>query len=148
MQIEQKEINIDAKGLKVGIVTSRFNEAVTNKLEQTALQKLEKLGVLPADTKSYSVPGAIEIPYLLDKLAATKQFDCLVALGAVIRGETPHFDYVCKMASEGTLRVSLDYHIPIGFGVLMLENESQVDERIHVASDAVLAALELAKIKV
>ena len=110
------------------------------------MAKLKESGV--KDTKSFWVPGAVEIPYMLDKLATSKKYDCLVALGVVIRGDTPHFDYICKMASHGILRVSLDYHMPIGFGLLTLANESQAKARIQVAASAVLAALELAKIKV
>ena len=147
MQLEsKKEIKIDGKGLKVGLVVSRFNESITKTLLQVALAKLKESGV--KDTKSFWVPRAVEIPYMLDKLAASKKYDCLVALGVVIRGGTPHFDYICKMASHGILRVSLDYHMPIGFGLLTLANESQAKARIQVAASAVLAALELAKIKV
>lgn len=148
MQIDNKtEIKVDGSGLKVGVVTSRFNESITEKLMPRALEKLAELGVSSDDIKRYWVPGAIEIPYVLDKMATTKDFDCLVALGVVIRGGTPHFDYVCKMVTEGTLRVSLDYHIPIGFGVLTLENPEQAETRIDIATEAVSAALELATIK-
>jgi 6,7-dimethyl-8-ribityllumazine synthase len=147
MQIEKKEIKIDGTGLKVGVVASRFNEAVTESLMQTALDKLKESGVEADDIKSVWVPGAIETPFVLDKMASSGKFDCLVVLSAVIRGETPHFDMVNKIISEGTLRVSLDYHIPIGFGVLTLENIEQAKSRIDIAAEAVMAALELARLK-
>jgi 6,7-dimethyl-8-ribityllumazine synthase len=93
-----------------------------------------------------SVAGAVEIPFALQVLAKTGNYDCLVALGCVIRGETPHFDYVCNMAQQGALQVSLNHNVPVGFGVLTLNGEAQARARRHVGAEAVAAALELARL--
>ncbi len=145
MQIENKEVRkISAAGKKVGIVTSRFNREITEALLQSAKQALKDAGVAEADCQFISVAGAMEIPFALQKLAHDKTFDCLVAIGCVIRGETPHFDYVCKMAQEGLLRVSLDNAIPIGFGIITVNDLAQAQSRLRLGGEAVLAALELA----
>jgi 6,7-dimethyl-8-ribityllumazine synthase len=147
MQLEHKEtIKIFAPGKKVGIVTSRFNQEITDGLLEAAKKQLAESGVLQADCRFVSVAGAMEIPYALQKLAQSEKYDCLVALGCVVRGETPHFDYVCKMAQEGLLRVSLDHNIPIGFGVMTVNNLDQAKARLHIGGEAVLAALELSLI--
>ncbi len=144
MQIANKEyVKISATGKKVGIVTSRFNDNITNGLLAEAKKQLLESGVLEADCEFISVPGAMEIPFALQKLALTKKFDCLVAIGCVIKGDTPHFDYVCKMAQEGVLRVSLDNQLPIGFGVITVNTLEQAEARLHVGREAALAALEL-----
>lgn len=135
---------IDATGKKVGIVISRFNKDITDQLQEKALKTLQDCNIADNDITLIDVPGAIEIPYALAQLAATKKYDALVALGSVIQGATPHFDYVCTHAQQGTLRVSLDYIIPIGFGVQTVINKKQAEERIHIAGEAVIAALELA----
>ncbi len=148
MQLKsQKKITLNGKKMRVGIVSARFNEKITNGLTRSALAGLKECGVKEKNICVVSVPGAMEIPYTLQKLAASKKYDCLVAIGCVIRGETPHFDYVCKMAQEGILRVSQDYKLPIGFGILTLENVGQAAERLHLGSDAVKAAVELALLK-
>ena len=148
MQLDNKTvISIDATGFKVAVAVSRFNESVTKKLLESTLETLKSSGVILEDIRIVEVAGAVELPYALHVLAQTKKYNCLIALGCVIRGETPHFDYVCKMAQEGVLRVSLDQSIPIGFGVLTVHNQDQAKARIHVGAEAALAALELAKIK-
>ncbi len=134
-------------GLRVGIVAARFNREITDKLLETAKQELKNRGVRAQDVRTVRVAGSVEIPFALQILAKSKKYDFLVALGAVIRGETPHFDYVCKIASEGVLHVMLDYEIPVGFGILTTDNLSQAKKRISAANHAVLAAGELATIK-
>jgi 6,7-dimethyl-8-ribityllumazine synthase len=147
MQLKHHKLRLpNGKGLKVGLVVSRFNENITTALLDAALATLQQAQVSDKNIKVISVPGAMEIPYVLQQLARTKKYDCLVALGCVIRGETPHFDYVCKMAQEGVLEVSLDFDIPIGFGVMTVNNLKQAKTRIHVASEAVAAALEITTI--
>jgi 6,7-dimethyl-8-ribityllumazine synthase len=147
MQLEHKEtVKISAVGKKVGVVTSRFNHEITQALLVVAKKQLAECGVASADCRFVSVPGAMEIPYALQKLARSEKYDCLVALGCVIRGDTPHFDYVCKMAQEGVLRVRLDHHIPIGFGVMTVNDMAQAKARLHIGGEAVLAALELSLI--
>ncbi|MFA7253876.1 MAG: 6,7-dimethyl-8-ribityllumazine synthase [Patescibacteria group bacterium] len=147
MQIKNKNvIQFDAGHLNIGIVVARFNQDITDELLKFALETLETSRVKRNNIRIIPVAGSVEIPYALQKLAGMKKYDCLVALGCIIRGETPHFDYVCKMAQEGVLRVSLDYKIPVGFGVLTVENIDQARDRYHVGGEAALAAVELALI--
>lgn len=136
----------DAKKYRVGIVVAQFNKDVTEELLQSAEAKLKEYGVPMNKIRIHRVAGGVEIPVVLAALAKTKKFDCLVALGTVIRGDTPHFEYVCKVVSEGVLRVMLDYTIPVGFGVLTLENKEQAMKRFHVGGEAVEAALQSARI--
>ncbi len=148
MQIRNKKyLQINGEKLRVGIVVARFNKEFTDALLVNALDALEKCKVSDKNIRVVSVAGVVEIPYILQKLAITKKFDFLVALGCVIKGKTPHFDYVCKMAQEGILKVMLDKNIPISFGVLTVNNEKQAKERLHVGKEAALAALESALIK-
>lgn len=145
MQITNKpSINLDGRGIKVGIVVARFNTEITEGLLESAMSKLYECKVEETNIKIIRVPGCVEIPFALQKLVLTKKYDCLVALGCVIRGETPHFDYVCKMVQEGVLRVSLEYQLPIGFGVITVNNQGQAAARKNLGSDAAAAALELA----
>lgn len=144
--IKKDKILFNANYLKVGIVVSRFNKEVTGELLGAGLAALKEYRVKKKNIKIIFVPGAMEIPYALQILAKTKKYDCLVALGCVIRGETPHFEYVCKAAQEGVLRVMLDFSIPIGFGVITVNNLKQAKTRFHVGAEAVVAALELVKL--
>lgn len=149
MQIEQEKQKIfDASRFKVGVVVSRFNQGITDKLLESALKALREYKVKEKNIKVIPVAGSVETPIALQKLAKTKKYDCLVALGAVIKGETDHYTFVCKMAQEGVLRVMLDYSIPIGFGILMVNNLEQAKERVGSGGSAVSAVLELASIKV
>jgi 6,7-dimethyl-8-ribityllumazine synthase len=149
MQLKHtKSLKLNGNGEKVGIAVSRFNLAVSDGLLNSAKKALAEFGVSEKNIEVVSVAGAVELPSALQKLAESKQFDFLVALGCVIRGETPHFDYVANMAQQGTLRVMLDYKLPIGFGVLTVENLAQAKARLHVGGEAVAAALELALLKV
>ncbi|MCX6705481.1 MAG: 6,7-dimethyl-8-ribityllumazine synthase, partial [Candidatus Woesebacteria bacterium] len=93
------------------------------------------------------VSGAVELPFALHKLGRSEKPDFMVALGCVIQGDTPHFDYVCKMAQEGILKIMLEDNIPVGFGILTVNNLKQAKQRIHVGGEAALAALELALMK-
>ncbi|MDO8626522.1 MAG: 6,7-dimethyl-8-ribityllumazine synthase [Candidatus Magasanikbacteria bacterium] len=144
----------DAKNYKVGIVAAQFNADITTELLKFAKKMLTAYRVLPKNIEIVYVPGSVEIPVVLQAMAEKRigkgsgknKYDCLVALGAVIRGETTHYDYVCKMVSEGVMRVALDYNIPVGFGVLTVENKKQARERLGVGGGAVEAALQTAKI--
>jgi 6,7-dimethyl-8-ribityllumazine synthase len=148
MQIKNiKYKYLDGSKMKVGIVVSRFNGEITEQLLLSALETLDKCKVNPKNIKIVQVAGAVEIPFALHKLAKNKKHNFLVALGCVIRGETPHFDYVCKMAQEGILKVVLEDNIPVGFGVLSVNNLKQAQARYHVGGEAVLAALELTLMK-
>ncbi|MES3031669.1 MAG: 6,7-dimethyl-8-ribityllumazine synthase [Patescibacteria group bacterium] len=147
MQTKGKENSLkDLNGnkLKVGIVAARWNSEITDKLLAEALQTLVDSKVSIDNIQVVRVAGAVELPLALHKLAKSKKYDFLVALACVLQGETPHFDYVCKMAQEGVLKVMIEDNIPVGFGVLTMNNLEQAKKRIHVGGEAALAALELA----
>ena len=122
----------DGRGLRIGIVASRYNDAVTSRLVLSALASLVRHGVLESDIETVWVPGAVEIPLMAQAMArgeGSARVDTILALGAVIRGDTPHFDYVCRMVADGVMRVMLDTGVPIVFGVLTAETEAQAIER-------------------
>jgi 6,7-dimethyl-8-ribityllumazine synthase len=144
--------SLDGRGLKIGIVVSRFNQPVTDRLLQGALAALAARGVAEDDVVVASVPGAVEIPLIAGTLAARKDIAAVVALGAVIRGETSHYDYVCSIAAEGCLRVSLDSGRPVAFGVLTCDNGDQAlaragGERGNKGHEAAEVAVELANLQ-
>ena len=150
MQIKNKEKNkkyFNGRKLKVAVVLTRWNSKITDKLLENALQTLKKCKMTEKNIRVIQVSGAVELPLALHKLALSKKYDFLVALGCIIRGDTPHFDYVCKMAQEGILKVMLEDNIPIGFGILTMNNLEQAKQRIHVGGEAALAALELSLLK-
>jgi 6,7-dimethyl-8-ribityllumazine synthase len=128
----------------VGIVVSRFNGAVTSKLLEGALAELDEAGVARDAITVMPVPGAFELPLAAMALAKTRRYACIVALGCVIRGETPHFEYVAGEAASGLQLAALETGIPVSFGVLTVETSEQADARIDKAADAVRAALEMA----
>lgn len=143
------EGHLNGTGRKFGIVAARFNGRLVDELVAGAVDCLVRHGVARADLTLVRVPGAFELPFALDQLAARGGFDGLVALGVVIRGETPHFDYVCGPASAGIARVSHERGLPIGFGLLTTNDPAQAAERAggkagNKGWDAALAALELA----
>ncbi len=128
----------------VGVVVSRFNGEVTNRLLQSALEELERAGVVRESVTVVQVPGAFELPLGAMALAKTRRFACIIALGCVIRGDTPHFDYVAGEAASGLQLAALETGIPISFGVLTLESAGQADDRIEKGAEAVRGALEMA----
>ena len=119
----------DAQGLKIGIVVSRYNHFITEKLLDGALDGFKSHGGDDDKITIVRVPGAFEIPLIADKLAASGQYDALVCLGAVIRGDTPHFDYVCDAVTRGIGAAVQAHKIPIGFGVLTTNDVQQAMER-------------------
>jgi 6,7-dimethyl-8-ribityllumazine synthase len=134
--------------LRLAIVVSEFNESITDGLLDGALARLEDLGFSDDQVTVVWVPGAVEIPLAALLIAKRKQYDAIVCLGAVIRGETSHYDYVCDQVSQGIQRVMLDYQTPVSFGVLTVETEAQAQARIggnhgHKGADAVEAALAM-----
>ena len=140
-----------ASGLKIGIVISRFNEFITSKLLGGAIDGLVRHGCDENDIEITWVPGAFEIPFIAQKMAAKKGFDAIICLGAVIRGSTSHYDYVCSEVSKGIAKVGLDTGIPIIFGVLTTENIEQAIERAGTKAgnkgyDAALSAIEMANL--
>jgi 6,7-dimethyl-8-ribityllumazine synthase len=138
----------DAQGLKIGIIVSRFNHFVTEKLLDGALDGFKSHGGAEDDLTVVRVPGAFEIPLAVERMAATGRYDALVCLGAVIRGDTPHFDYVCEAVTRGIGDAVRTYKIPIGFGVLTTDNVQQAMDRAgskdaNKGYEAVLTALEM-----
>jgi 6,7-dimethyl-8-ribityllumazine synthase len=137
----------DGNGLAVGIVLSRFNPAIGEGLLAGALRALAEAGVANGNITIASVPGALETPLALQQLAQTDDFDALVALGAVIRGETYHFEIVANESASGISSVALEFGIPIGNGILTCETDAQAIERMdRKGYEAAQAALEMANL--
>ena len=130
----------------VGIVVSRFNGAVTTKLLEGALGELEEAGVAREAITIMPVPGAFELPLAAMALAKTRRYACIVALGCVIRGDTPHFDFVAGEAASGLQLAALETGVPVSFGVLTLETADQADERLEKGAEAVRTGLEMADV--
>jgi len=148
MQIKNKTYKyFDGSKKKTAIVVARWNGEITGGLLKSALLMLKKNKLKGKNIRVVSVAGSVELPFALHKLAKSGKYDFLVALGCVVFGDTPHFDYVCKMAQEGVLEVMLEDDIPVGFGVLTVDNIKQARERIHVGGEAALAGLELSFLK-
>ena len=123
------EGKLSADGIKVGIVAARFNEFITSKLLSGALDCLKRENVAESDIEVAWVPGAFEIPLIASRMAASGRYDAVICLGAVIRGNTSHYDYVCSEVSKGLAHVSLSSGIPVMFGVLTTDNIEQAIER-------------------
>ena len=135
------------EGLRVGIVRARFNDALTHQLAESCLAELAALGVALADIKHITVPGALEVPLALKALADSGDFDALVALGCVIRGETYHFELVANESGAGVTRVSLDHQLPVANAILTVENEAQAWARAaDKGRDAARVAVEMANL--
>jgi 6,7-dimethyl-8-ribityllumazine synthase len=130
----------------VGVVVSRFNGEITNRLLERALEELEEIGVPREAIMVMPVPGAFELPLAAMALAKTRRYACVVALGCVIRGETPHFDYVASEAASGLQLAAIETGVPVSFGVLTVDTREQAEERIDRAADAVRTALEMADV--
>ncbi len=142
------EGNLVASNIKVGIVAARFNEFITSKLLGGAIDGLVRHQVDENDIEVAWVPGAYEIPLIAKKMAASKKYDAIICLGAVIRGSTTHYDYVCAEVSKGIATVSLNSDIPVMFGVLTTENIEQAIERAGTKAgnkgfDCALGAIEM-----
>ncbi len=123
------EGNFKGEGIKIGIIAGRFNEFITSKLIGGALDCLKRHGVEESDIEIAWVPGAFEMPLVAKKMATTKKYDAIITLGAVIRGATPHFDFVCSEVSKGVASVSLESGIPVMFGVLTTNTIEECIER-------------------
>ena len=136
----------NAKGLRVGIVVSRFNDLVTSKLLSGALSALKENGANEENLEVVRVPGAFEIPQAAKKLCSSRELDAVVCLGAVIKGGTPHFDYICAETSRGVGQVGLEFNIPVLFGVLTTNDLEQAIARTGSSNkgrDTALAAIEM-----
>lgn len=142
------EGKIVAKGMKFGIVASRFNDFISGRLIEGAVDTLIRAGADEKDIQVYKVPGAFELPLTAKKLAKSARFDAVICLGAVIRGATPHFEYISAEVSKGIASVGLEAEIPVVYGVLTTDTIEQAIERAGTKSgnkgaDAAMAAIEM-----
>jgi 6,7-dimethyl-8-ribityllumazine synthase len=145
------EGNITAEGLRFAIVASRFNEFITSKLLEGALDMLRRHGAAEDAVDAAWVPGAFEIPLAAKKLAASGKYDAVICVGAVIRGATSHYDYVCNEVSKGVAQAGLSTGVPVIFGVVTTENIEQAVERAgtkagNKGADGAMAAMEMANL--
>lgn len=147
--VKKIEGNLDGKGLKIGIVMSRFNEFIVNRLYEGAIDGLTRNGVDDKNITQILVPGSFEIPLVAEKAAKSKKYDAIIALGCVIRGDTPHNIYIASEVAKGVAQASMNSGIPIIFGVLTPDNVEQAIERAGTKSgnkgfQSAMAAIETA----
>nr|WP_156875203.1 6,7-dimethyl-8-ribityllumazine synthase [Thermodesulfovibrio thiophilus] len=145
------EGKLEAQGLKFGIVVSRFNEFITSKLLEGALDALIRHGAKESDIEAVRVPGSFEIPLVAKKLAQSGRFNAVICLGTLIRGATPHFDYIAAEVSKGIALVSLEVGIPVSFGIITADTIEQAIERAGSKAgnkgwDAAMVAIEMARV--
>ena len=150
-RIKTLEGDFNARGLRFGIVASRFNDFIVDRLLDAAVGTLLKHGVAAGDIEILRVPGAFETPLAIKKLATSRRYNALIALGCVIKGATPHFDHVAREASRGIAEVSTSEEIPVGFGILTVDTIEQAIERAgtkagNKGADAALAAIQMATV--
>ncbi len=143
------EGNLDARGLKFAVLCARFNSFITDRLLAGALDALRRSGANPEDIEVVKVPGSWELPLIAKTIATQKRHDAIVALGAVIRGDTPHFDHVCAQAANGLAAVPLETGVPVAFGVLTTNTMEQAIDRAggkagNKGHDAAITAIEMA----
>jgi len=143
---------LNGKGLKIAIVQARFNRKITDALAQGAVKALMESGVAEKDVKIFQVPGAFEIPLVCQRLARPpaggKKYNGIIAIGAIIKGETAHFDYIAQAATDGIMRVMLDQNLPIAFGVIATYNLAQAkararDNKNNKGYEAAMALIEI-----
>ena len=135
---------LSGAGLRIGIVQARFNAHIGDRLRDGCMAELQRLGVADDDIEVVSVPGALEIPLALKALAQSDEFDALIALGCVIRGETYHFELVCNESARGITQVQLDHMVPVANAILTVENQAQAEARISKGAEAARVAIEMA----
>ena len=147
MQIEVFQSDLDGAGLRIGVVQARFNEVICEALRDACLAELVELGVDAEDVFVCTVPGSLEIPLVLQQLAASGEFDALIALGAVVRGETYHFEVVSNESAAGIARVALDFNVPVANAVLTTETDEQASARAaDKGAEAARVAVEMANL--
>lgn len=139
-----RAVELDGSGLCVGIVCARFNDVLTRALLDSCYEMLAELGV--SRTTEYWVPGAFELPLVAKRLAETGECDALITIGAVVRGDTPHFDYVAGEAAAGVMRAQLETGVPIVFGVLTTDTVDQATARLDKGAEFASAAVEMAQV--
>lgn len=139
--------DLNGEDLRIGIVQARFNAAITDKLAESCLAELRALGVADKHVRHVKVPGALEVPTALQALAASDDWDALIALGCIIRGETYHFELVANESGAGVTRIGLDHEVPIANAILTVENEAQAWARAEdKGRDAARVAVEMANL--
>ena len=144
--------SLDGRGLRIAVVAARYNPKVADGLLKGSLLALQGIGIPEQEIEIFRVPGAFELPLLAKQIAKTGNFDAVVCLGVVIRGDTSHFDYVCEGVTQGLMRATLETEIPMAFGVLTTDNEAQalarsVDDEHNKGREAALTAVEMALLK-
>jgi 6,7-dimethyl-8-ribityllumazine synthase len=151
LKTELERTGLSAEGLRFAIVVARWNRNITSRLEEGALFALRSAGCREDDVSVFHIPGAFELPLACKKAASTYKYDAIIALGAVIRGDTPHFDFVAGEAARGLMDVSLDTGVPVIFGVITTDNLEQAEARAGDAADsdnkgneAAVSAIEMA----
>ncbi len=152
MAVRELAGSLDGHGLRIGIVVSRFNRSITDALLNGALEALESHGVAEQDISVVHVPGAFEVPFAARRLAKAGGFDALICLGAVIRGDTPHFDYIASEVTRGIGAVVADHDLPVAFGVLTTDTIEQALDRAgarhgNKGFEAATTALEMARLR-
>lgn len=146
-EINMIEPDLDGKAVSIGMVMSRFNAEIVQALRDACIDELQRLGVQLSEVTLVTVPGALEIPLALKTFAESEAFDALIALGAVVRGETYHFEVVANESARGIMQMTLDYDIPIANAVLTTENEAQAWARVEEKGrDAAKVAVEMANL--
>lgn len=145
--METYQGKLQAEGLKIGVVVSRFNQFISERLLEGALDALQKLGADEKDITVYKVPGSFEIPVIVKKLVRAKRADGIVCLGALIRGDTPHFDFLSAEVTKGLAQIAMDEGVPISFGILTVDTIEQGIERAGAKAgnkgwDAVFSIVE------
>ena len=139
--------DLDGEGLRIGIVRARFNDAITSALADACLKELAALGVDTRHIRQVRVPGALEIPVALKAMAESEDYDALIALGCIVRGETYHFELVANESGAGVSRVALDHLLPVANAILTVENEAQAWARAEdKGRDAARVAVEMANL--
>lgn len=136
----------DASDWKIGIVVAQFNQHITGALYKNALKRAAEYDLKPENIITAQVAGSGEVPVVLQKMAESGRYNAIMAIGCVIRGETAHFEYVCKFVTEGVLRVQLDHKQPIAFGVLMCNSEAEAKARTGLGADHLDAVMHQAKL--
>jgi 6,7-dimethyl-8-ribityllumazine synthase len=149
--INVTEGDLAARDLRFAIIAARFNDTIVAELVRGALDALRRHGAVDKQIEVVRVPGAFELPVVARRLAGSRRYDAIIALGAVIRGDTPHFDYVAGQCASGLARVALDSGIPVALGVLTTETSAQAQERAggkagNKGADAALTAIEMANL--
>jgi len=150
-KLRKIEGELSARDLRIGIVAARFNEFIVDSLVRGAVDALQRLGASEKDITLVRVPGAWEMPWAVKKMAATRRYDAIVALGAVIRGATPHFDFVAGECAKGVAQAGLATDTPVAFGVLTTDTIEQALERAgtkagNKGADAAMSAVEMARL--